>query len=109
MVLLVLRAANLLRVDELELFNLAHRFWHHRTAESSYIKVAFHKYLDKKIAPPWVVHFARSVVQAYDSGDFEPAVFGIYPSYEAIPLTWSLAFQTPLSLPLNEAGGLLVA
>ena len=109
MVLLVIRAANLLSVDELEVFKLAHRFWHHRTAENCYIKKAFHKYLEKKIVPPWVMHYARSVVQAYEHGNFEPALFGISPSFEAIPLTWSLAFQTPRSLPLNEAGDLLVA
>lgn len=109
MVLLVIRAANLLCVDELELFTLAHRFWHHHTAEPRHIKTAFNQYLDKKIAPPWVTHFARSVVHAYNSGNFEPAAFGIYPSYEEIPLSWSLAFQTPLSLPLNESSGLLIA
>ena len=111
MIMLVIRAANLLRVDELELFKLAHQFWHHHTDEPRHIhiKMAFSEYLEKKTAPPWVVHFARSVVQAYDGGNFEPVAFGVYPSYEAIPLTWSLAFQTPLSLPLNELSDLLIA
>jgi len=109
MVLLVLRAANLLRVDEFEVFQLAHRFWHHHSGESSVIKKAFYKYLDKKIVPPWVMHFARTVVQAYEHGNFEPAVFGIHPAYEQIPLSWSLAFKTPLSVSLNDAGNLLVA
>jgi hypothetical protein len=109
MVLLVIRAANLLGVDEFEIFKLAHQFWHHRAGENSDIKRLFHKYLDKKIVPPWVMHFARSVVQAYEQGNFEPAVFGVSPSFEAIPLSWSLAFHTPRSLPLNEAGDLLVA
>lgn len=109
MVLVVIRAANLLRIDEFKLFELAHRFWHHRTGEYLFIKKAFNNYLDNKTAPPWVVHFARSVVQAYDRGDLEPAMFGIYPSYETIPLTWSLAFRIPLSLPLNEGGDLFVA
>jgi hypothetical protein len=110
MILLVIRAANLLKVDELELFRLAHRFWHYHTGESCpQINAAFNEYLEKKTAPPWVIHFARSVVRAYDCGNFEPAMFGIYPSYEEIPLSWSLAFQTPLSLPLNHFRDLLIA
>ena len=107
--MLVIRAANLLRVDELELFNLAHRFWHYRTAEPRQIDLVFNEYLDKKVAPPWVVHYARSVVQAYNRGNFEPVNFGIYPSHEEIPLTWSLAFQIPPSMPLNDANDLLIA
>lgn len=109
MVLFVIRAANILSVDEFEVFNLAHQYWHHSNAESCYIKNAFTKYLDKKVVPPWVNHYARSVIQAYDCGNFEPALFGIYPSFEQIPLGWSLAFNTPLSMQLNEASDLLVA
>ena len=109
MALLVIRAANLLSVDEFEVFQLAHRFWHHSAGELKTIKSAFNKYLDKKIVPPWVMHFARTVVRAYDCGDLEPAVFGIYPAFEQIPLSWSLAFNTPLSLPLNEASDLMIA
>jgi hypothetical protein len=56
MILLVIRASNVLRVDELELFNLAYRFWHHRTAETKHIAALFADYLDNKTAPPWVVH-----------------------------------------------------
>jgi len=109
MILLVIRAANLLRVDELELFKLAHRFWQDHTVEARHIYVAFNEYLETKTAPPWVVHFARSVVQAYNGGNFEPVMFGIHPSYEEIPLSWSLAFQTPRSVPLNEINDLLIA
>lgn len=109
MIMLVIRAANLLRVDELELFKLAHRFWHHQTIETRQIKSVFNEYLETKNAPPWVVHYARSVVQAYNGGHFEPVAFGVYPCFEEIPLSWSLAFQTPLSLPLNELGDLLIA
>ena len=106
MVELVLRAANLLNVDELEVFRLSDRYWHHRTND---IKAAFRKYLTKKIVPYWVLHFARTVVKAYECGDLEPLLFGVYPSYERIQLTWALAFRTPLSLPLNDSDGLLVA
>ena len=109
MILLIIRAANVLNVDELQLFGLAHRFWHHQSAEPRQIDVVFKEYLDKKIAPPWVVHFSRSVLQAYNSGNLEPAEFGVYPAYEEIPLVWSLAFQTPLTIPLNESNDLLVA
>lgn len=106
---LVIRAANLLNVDELEVFRLAFQFWHRRADDANCINAAFNKYLCKKIAPPWVVHFARTVVQTYNRGNFDPAMFGIYPEYERIPLTWSLAFQTPRYVSLNTAGDVLVA
>ena len=106
---LVIRAANLLQVDELEVFRLAYRFWHRRSDDADCINAAFDKYLRQKTAPPWVVHFARTVVQTYERGNFDPAMFGIYPEYERIPLTWSLAFQTPRYVSLNTAGDVLVA
>jgi hypothetical protein len=109
MILLVIRAANLLRVDELEVFRLAYRFCFHRAAEPRNVKAAFDEYLDTQLVPSWVVHFARSVVDAYHRGSFEPAMFGVYPPCEVIPLSWSLVFQTPLSVPFNEIDDLLVA
>ena len=107
--MLVIRAANLLSVDELEIFKLAHRFWYRRPDEPYAINVEFNKYLRQKTAPHWVVHFARTVVQAYKRGNFDPAMFGIYPEYEKIPFCWSLAFQTPRYVSLNKAGDVLVA
>jgi hypothetical protein len=109
MILLVIRAANLLKVDEFELFRLAHKFWHHHIAEPHNIKVAFNEYLEKKVAPPWVMHFSRKVVQAYDCGNLEPAMFGIYPSYERLPFSWSLVFQTPSSIPVHDEDDLFLA
>lgn len=109
MVPIVLRAANLLSVDELEVFKLAHRFWYCRADEPMVITAEFNKYLSKRIAPPWVMHFARTVVQTYNRGDFDPATFGIYPDYEKIPLCYSLAFQTSRFLPLNKTGEVFVA
>ena len=109
MFLLVIRAANLLNVDELEVFRLAHNFWYHRADEANSVNAAFNKYLRKKIAPPWVVHFARTVVQAYDRGSFDPVMFGIYPKYEQIPLCYALAFQTPRFVPLNKTAEVFIA
>lgn len=109
MILLVIRASNVLRVDELELFNLAYRFWHNRAAEAEHITSLFAEYLDNKTAPPWVVHFARCVLQAYHSGNLEPASFGVYSKYEKIPLDWSMAFQIPVTLPLNDPDDVLIA
>jgi len=99
---LVLRAANLLQVDELEVFRLAHRFWNRHCDEPSYLGKAFTKYLQEKTAPPWVTHFARRVIQAYKHGNFDPASFGVFPSYEKLPLTWSLALQTPRYVKLKK-------
>lgn len=109
MVPLVLRAANLLQVDELEVFRLAHRYWNHRCDEPSYIGKAFHKYLHDKISPPWVTHFARRVVQAYNRGNFDPVSFGVYPEFDKLPWTWSLALQTPRYVRLRKNCHVLVA
>lgn len=109
MFLLVIRAANLLNVDELEVFRLAHRFWYHRTDDTNSINTAFDNYLRKKTAPPWVVHFSRTVIRSHDHGNFDPVMFGIYPEYEKLPLSWSLAFQTPRYVSFDKAGDVLVA
>jgi hypothetical protein len=106
---LVLRAANLLQVDELEIFRLAYRFWNRHCDETSYIGKAFKQYLHEKAAPPWVTHFARRVVQAYNRGNFDPATFGVYPTYEKLPLTWALALQTPRYVQLNKDCNVFVA
>jgi hypothetical protein len=109
MFLLVIRAANLLNVDELEVFKLAHRFWYHRAADLNSISTAFDNYLRKKTAPPWVVHFSRTVIRTHDRGHFDPVMFGIYPEYEKLPWSWSLAFQTPRYVPLNKRDVVFVA
>lgn len=102
----VLRAANILHVDELEIFRLADRYWRR---ESEDLGVAFARYLKWKTVPHWVLHFARTVIQAYNEGNFEPALFGVYPSYESIQFSWALVFNIPRSLPLVTDGNLLIA
>lgn len=106
---LVLRAANLLQVDEHEVFRLAYRFWNRRCDEPSFIGKAFKKYLQEKTAPPWVVHFARRVIQAYNHNNFDPAAFGVYPSYEKLPLTLSIALQIPRYVKLKQSCDVLAA
>jgi hypothetical protein len=56
-----------------------------------------------------VTHFSRRVVQAYQGKNFDPAVFGVYPAYEKLPLSWSLALQTPRYVKLNKNCNVLVA
>lgn len=109
MVPLVLRASNLLHVNELEVFRLAHRFWNRRCDESSYIGKAFQIYLNENISPPWVTHFARRVVQAHKHGNFDPVSFGVYPEYERLPLTWSMALQTPRYVEIKRDCNVFVA
>jgi hypothetical protein len=109
MVPLVIRASNLLQVDELEVFRLAHRFWNRHCNEPSYICKSFKRYLQEKVVPPWVNHFARRVIQAYIHGNFDPATFGVYPEYDKLPLTWSLALQTPRYVQLNKDCNVFVA
>jgi hypothetical protein len=103
---LVLRSANLLNVNEFEVFCLANRHWHHQFHD---VDDAFRKYLNKKFVPPWVLHFARTVVKAYERGNFEPALFGVYPAFETISITWALAFKAPCQLTLSENSDMLVA
>ena len=105
----VIRAANLLRVSEYRLFELAYHHWHQCMAEPQIINLAFRHYLNNAIVPLWTVHFARSVVRAYRAGDFDPAIFGVYPPYEGIPLMWALAFRSPLSVPLGSKRDILIA
>jgi len=102
----VLRAANILNVDELEVFRLADRCW---SRQSDDLRVVFAKYLQRKILPHWVQHFARTVIKSYEEGNFEPALFGVYPSYESTPFTWALVFNTPSCFPINTDGNLLIA
>lgn len=106
MVELVLRSANLLNVNEFEVFCLANRHWHHQPQD---VNDAFREYLNNRFVPPWVLHFARSVVKAYERGGFEPVLFGVYPTFETISITWALAFRAPCQLVLNGESGLLVA
>lgn len=106
MVELVIRSANLLKVNEFEVFCLANRHWHHPSHD---VDAEFRKYLNKKFVPPWVLHFARNVVNAYERGNFEPALFGVYPAFETISITWALAFRAPCQLALNEDSVFLVA
>jgi len=109
MVPIVIRAANVLHVDEFEVFRLAHRFWNRHCAESSSIRSAFNKYVQNRIVPPWVVHFSRRVMQAYQGDNFDPAMFGVYPAYEKIPLCWSVALQTPRYVKLKQNCDVFVA
>jgi hypothetical protein len=106
---LVVRAANLLAVSEHRLFELAYRHWHHHAAESRLIDRTFGHYLRHSVTPPWAVHFSRLVLRAYRAGNFDPALFGVYPAYEGIPLIWALTLRSPLSVPLAREEGVLVA
>jgi len=91
----VVRAANVLNICERELFEFAHLYWYTQQAESSFITTVLQEYLQKHITPPWVMHFARAVMRAYQMGCFDPKSFGIIPAVEEVPLLWSLAFRTP--------------
>ena len=102
----VLRAANILHVDELEVFRLADQYWS-RQAED--LNAAFEKFLKQQHVPHWVLHFARTVIKAYEQGNFEPAEFGVYPSHEAIQFSWALIFDIPSYVPLSAEGNLLIA
>jgi len=109
MVPLVIKASNILNVDEFEIFRLAHRYWNHHCADPSAISRAFAKYVQNRTVPPWVTHFSRRVVQAYHAKNFDPAIFGVYPAYERLPWSWSVALQTPRYVKLNRNCDVLAA
>ena len=105
----VIRAANLLYIDEHRLFELAYWKWHHRRAEPQLIERVFLRYLHRAPIPYWARHYARTVVHAYNAGDLEPAQFGVRPAYERIPLFWALPLRTPLSVAIKVESGILIA
>lgn len=109
MVPLVIRAANVLHVDEFEVFRLAYRFWNRHCTDSGSVHTAFRKYVRNRIVPHWVTHFSRRVVQSYRGKNFDPAVFGVYPTYEKLPLSWSLTLQLPRYVKLKKNCDVLVA
>ena len=106
---LVMQAANVLNVSEHRLFELAHRHWHQAPANPALIDRALRDFRQRAVLPSWVLHFARSVVRAYRAGNFEPAVFGVYPDYDVIPLPWALAFRSPTSVPVDNRQGIFIA
>ena len=105
----IIRASNILKIDELQLFNLAYEFWYSREAEPRQMNTVFSKYMTKKEAPPWAVHYARSVLRDYKSGNFDPVKFGVQQEVNALPLLCSLIFKIPRNLPSQDDDDVLAA
>ena len=93
MIVFIIRASNILRVDEFQLFNLAYQSWYDQQPELNQINDVFSHYVRNKTAPYWVIHFSRSVLQAYQSGNFDPARFGVHSESKGLPMVWSLIFK----------------
>lgn len=58
---LVLDAAELLGLREIDLFRLAHRRWHGAAAGEKMLERQFADYMFNGAVPPWVRHLAREV------------------------------------------------
>lgn len=106
---LVLRAANVLNVCEHRFFELAYHHWHHRVPDADLIARTCRDFRCRAVLPAWARYFARSVVRAYRAGNFEPAMFGVYPAYQSIPLPWALPLRSPSTIPFDSERGVLVA
>jgi len=105
----VVRAANVLNICERRLFEFAHQYWYTREAESTFISAVLHEYLINHITPPWVMHFARAVMRAYEEGNLNPLLFGVSPGFEQLPLLWSLVLRAPRVHRYDDSDNYLVA
>lgn len=73
----VLAAAALLDITEYDLFHLAYRRWHGRTANDSQIEPFFVAYMFERIVPLWVRHFSRLVERLSDRGELDANKLGV--------------------------------
>ena len=105
----VLRAANVLNVGERQIFEFAHQYWYTQQADANYISAALRDYLLNHITPPWVLHFARAVIRAYQDGTLNQLLFGVSPVYEQLPLVWSIVLRAPRLQRYDDSDNVLVA
>ena len=84
----VMTAAEILRVREIDLFRLAWRDWHGAPGDARVIEAAFAQYMFHKTVPPWVRHFARSVLDGAERGQLLPQPHGVVRRRPEPPVTW---------------------
>ena len=105
----VVRAANVLNVGERQLFEVAHQYWYTQQADASYISSALRDYLSNHVTPPWVLHFSRAVIRAYEDGTLNLLLFGVFPVFEELPLVWSVILRAPRIQRYDDSDNVLVA
>jgi hypothetical protein len=69
---LVAEAANRLGVGEFQFFRLAHESWFGADVDPKQLEPAFLGYMQEDAVPPYVRHFARTVIQRDDAGLLDP-------------------------------------
>jgi len=65
--------------------------------------------LSNHITPPWVLHFARAVIRAYEDGTLNQLLFGVSPVIEELPLLWSIVLHAPRMQRYDDNNNVLVA
>ena len=74
---LVLTAADILGVREIDVFRLAWHKWFGHRGEDRVIESAFATYMFNKDVPIWVRQFARDVIEAARRGRLQPQPHGL--------------------------------
>ena len=97
----VMTAAEILRVREIDLFRLAWHDWHGARGEERVIERAFVQYMFHKSVPPWVRHFARSVIDRSSRGKLLPQPHGIVRRRPEPPVAWPGAVYVGLVMAIT--------
>ncbi len=71
--------AQLLRVSQFRVFEIAHKEWFGRGIPERVLEPVFVKFLYSQSPPAWVRQFARNVLRLNERGEFDPRAFGLPP------------------------------
>ncbi|MEE9318751.1 MAG: hypothetical protein V3U48_10740 [Rhodospirillales bacterium] len=69
--LIVISAANQLRVGEFQLLQLAYRDWFGRNLPEEMVSRLFSSYMLHNEVPHWARHYARHVLERYERGELD--------------------------------------
>ena len=75
----VLEASSELQITEFRLFELAYFRWFGEYLSEERMERIYTGYMFQAIAPFWVRHFCREVLDHAKSGILDPAEFGVFP------------------------------
>jgi len=106
---LVLDAAEVLRVREIDLFRLAWHRWHGRSSEDAVIERAFAAYMFGQRVPGWVRHYARDVLAKAERGRLQPLPHGVVRRRPEPPVTWPGGAYVAITMAIAIAFVFLLA
>lgn len=75
----VLEASSELQITEFRLFELAYVRWFGEHLSEDKLERFYIGYMFQAVAPFWVRHFCREVLDHARSGELDPAKFGVFP------------------------------